>query len=339
MSATVKTDASTATAIPEPARCPVDHTAYYSHQKTARDVEQPGPAVERDAAGVWHVRGFEEARQVLRGSDTRQAGFKAELMEKMPGNQNRPVLYQEGKAHLQQRKQTARFFTPTATSANYRALMEALTDELITDFTAKGRADLSQVSMRMAVRVASEVVGLTSSRRPGIDRRLDAFFSGDIGVLGWSPRALAGLINNNLRMFAFFFFDVQPAIRARRKRARGSSPYSLITRAISASSAPLRNSAAVWPDWLMRMSSGPSLEKEKPRSAWSSCIEETPMSSAMPSTGSSSHVASARSIWLKRSSINVNLASGTSDGPAAIASGSRSKPITRPAPASSSAWV
>ncbi len=214
MTVTVKNEA--APVATEPARCPVDHSAY-SRQKTARDVERPGPAVERDAAGVWHVRGFEEARQVLRGADTSQAGFNAELMEKMPGSQARPVLYQEGKAHLQQRKQTARFFTPTATSANYRALMETLTDELIADFKAKGRADLSQVSMRMAVRVASEVVGLTSSRRPGIDRRLDAFFSGDIGVLGWSPRALAALINNNVRMFAFFFFDVQPAIKARRK--------------------------------------------------------------------------------------------------------------------------
>lgn len=217
MTAPVLNQPATSAEAAAPARCPVDHTAY-SRQKTAREVEQPGPAVARDAAGVWHVRGFEEARQVLRGSDTSQAGFKAELMERMPGNQTRPVLYQEGKAHLQQRKQTARFFTPTATSANYRALMEALVDELVTDFQAKGRADLSQVSMRLAVRVASEVVGLTSSRRPGIDRRLDAFFSGDIGVLGWSPRALMGLINNNLRMFAFFYFDVQPAIQARRKQ-------------------------------------------------------------------------------------------------------------------------
>ena len=46
---------------------------------------------------------------------------------------------------------------------------------------------------------------------------------------------------------------------------------------------------------------------------------------------------SACSIWLKRSSIRVRRGSGTSDGPFAIASGSRSKPITRPAPAPSRA--
>jgi len=202
----------------EAPRCPVDHTAF-SRQKTAKEVEPLTPApIERDAAGVWHVRGYDETQQVLRGADTRQAGFKAELMEKMPGERPKPILYQEGKAHLQQRKQTARFFTPTATSANYRGLMEALSDELVTQFKSKRRADLSEVSMRLAVRVASEVVGLTNSRRPGIDRRINAFFSGDIGVLGWSPRAILALVTNQVRLAAFFYFDVQPAIAARRKQ-------------------------------------------------------------------------------------------------------------------------
>ncbi len=35
----------------------------------------------------------------------------------------------------------------------------------------------------------------------------------------------------------------------------------------------------------MRMSSGPSRRNEKPRSAWSSCMEETPTSSTTPSAG------------------------------------------------------
>jgi hypothetical protein len=47
------------------------------------------------------------------------------------------------------------------------------------------------------------------------------------------------------------------------------------------------------PSWLMRMSSGPSAWKEKPRSAWSSCMEETPISSVTPSTASTPRSASA----------------------------------------------
>ena len=44
----------------------------------------------------------------------------------------------------------------------------------------------------------------------------------------------------------------------------------------SASEALAITSAAVGPSWPIRMSSGPSRRNEKPRSASSSCIEDTP---------------------------------------------------------------
>ena len=54
----------------------------------------------------------------------------------------------------------------------------------------------------------------------------------------------------------------------------------------SVSDARATTSAAVGPSWPIRMSSGPSRRNEKPRSAWSSCIEETPTSITTPSTAS-----------------------------------------------------
>ena len=67
-----------------------------------------------------------------------------------------------------------------------------------------------------------------------------------------------------------------------------------MTRAISASSAWLRKSAAVSPAWLIRMSSGPSLLNEKPRSALVELHRaDTPISSVTPSTGARSRSASA----------------------------------------------
>ncbi len=48
------------------------------------------------------------------------------------------------------------------------------------------------------------------------------------------------------------------------------------------SSAPLTNSAAVGPERLMRMSSGASSRKEKPRAGSSNWNDETPRSSTMP---------------------------------------------------------
>ncbi len=199
--------------------CPVDHTAW-SQQKTARVVEPPGPPIERDAAGVWHVRGFEEARAILRSADTRQAGFKAELLDQIPHAMNQPILYQEGKPHQQQRKQTARFFTPKTVSTTYRQFMERLADQLIAHFRREGRADLSQLSLKLAVRVAGEVVGLTNSLLPGMERRLIAFFDEGPTRVGWRPGAILHALRMQRRVAWFYYLDVKPAIQARKRQPR-----------------------------------------------------------------------------------------------------------------------
>ena len=204
------------------ATCPIDHTTMFQ-KKTARAAEPAtAPDVERADDGTWHVRGFPEARAILRGPNTRQAGFRADLINRISVAENAPILYQEGKTHQQQRKQTARFFTPKKVSGDYRRLMEALADDLIADLKRSGRADLSALSLTLAVRVASAVVGLTNSRRPGIDKRLEGFFSadfsGDSGARGLR-KALARLRGIGLsqwRVTRFFSLDVKPAIAARR---------------------------------------------------------------------------------------------------------------------------
>ena len=48
-----------------PAQCPVDHSAW-SWQKTAHDTETANKLIERDEAGVWHIRSFEAVRDILR---------------------------------------------------------------------------------------------------------------------------------------------------------------------------------------------------------------------------------------------------------------------------------
>ncbi len=66
---------------------------------------------------------------MLRSGAVRQAGFKAELLERF--NMRRPVLFQEGEAHQQQRSATARFFAPRVVTTRYRALMSRLSDQLV----------------------------------------------------------------------------------------------------------------------------------------------------------------------------------------------------------------
>jgi len=198
------------------AQCPVDHSAW-SWQKTVPTAPSTGPAVEQDKDGVWHVRSFEATREVLRSADTKQAGFNAELLARIPNMMNQPILYQEGKAHQQQRKQTARFFTPKMVSDNYRQGVERLVSQLIKKLQRKKQLDLSQLSITLAVRVAAQVVGLTNSY-PGLPQRLEAFFSGDLTDMHMSLRSMLNMLKNQSRTLAFFTLDVLPAIRARKRK-------------------------------------------------------------------------------------------------------------------------
>jgi cytochrome P450 len=202
-----------------PSHCPVDHTAW-SRQKTARAVEPTGKRVERDAEGVWHVYRFEEARAILRSSDTKQAGFGAQLFEMFaPPSGNQGILYMEGPPHHEQRKKTARFFTPKAVSSNYRPLMERLSDQLIADLRRAKRADLSEMTFALALQVAAQVVGLTNSRLRGMDRRLAGFFE-DSFIMQPGNKLMSTLrfMWRQRRTIAFFYLDVKPAIKARRRK-------------------------------------------------------------------------------------------------------------------------
>ncbi|SFR91097.1 cytochrome P450 [Sphingomonas jatrophae] len=176
--------------------------------------------VEQDADGVWHVRSFAAARQLLRGDQTRQAGFKAELVERLPEKGKTPILFLEGKLHHEQRRLTAPFFTPRAVDTRYRGLMAGLADGVLGRFTAAGRGELSAMGMEMAVGVAAQVVGLTDSRVPGLDRRINAFFAGGLDDTGGRLRRTWSALVAQARLLRFYWLDVRPAIAARRKAPR-----------------------------------------------------------------------------------------------------------------------
>lgn len=198
-----------------PTGCPF-HTT--SERKT--NTVQPAPPISRDESGTWQIHGFVEARALLRNEATRQAGFRAELLDRASATMKRPILYQEGQPHHEQRRQTARFFTPRFTSENYRGLMEQLADEVIADLRRTGQADLSALSLCMAVAVAAQVVGLTDSRKPGMDRRLDAFFGNEPEPKRGSFSAIMHQLRSQSRLLWFYLMDVRPAIQARRKQPR-----------------------------------------------------------------------------------------------------------------------
>src|SRR5262249_53567868 len=157
---------------------------------------------------------------ILRSDFTKQAGFGAQQIEQISGFLKPAILYQEGPTHHQQRKQTARFFTPKAVDSNYRQLMEKLTDELISGLKREKRGNLSEISFKLAVGVAAQIVGLTNSRNSRMHKRLDAFFSFSTStdLPGWHPKKLIAPFVAIRCQLGFYLNDVRPAIRARKQQ-------------------------------------------------------------------------------------------------------------------------
>ncbi|EZP71032.1 Cytochrome P450 [Sphingomonas paucimobilis] len=164
------------------------------------------------------TRDFAEARAVLRSDQARQAGFLAEQVGRIGSATRQPILFLEGEAHRVQRSATARFFTPKIVTSRYRELMIELSDGLISRFRRDRRARLDQMSLELAVAVASQIVGLTNSDPAGLARRLDVFFTGDFHRPRGKLAAFAFFLRSQFRVLAFYYSDVSPAIRARKRQ-------------------------------------------------------------------------------------------------------------------------
>ena len=198
-------------------KCPVDHSTFSGAKTRAVTGANAGIPSYQDDDGVWHIHNYATAKTILRGSNVRQAGFLADSISENMGDKMRPpVLYLEGKDHREQRAKTARFFTPKATKSNYRQMMIDYTDEILADFANSQEADLSRMSMKLAVKVAGQVIGLTDSMMRGMDKRLDNFFEETPSEFSWTWDNIRKLVKSQFTMSLFHWLDVKPAIRARK---------------------------------------------------------------------------------------------------------------------------
>ncbi|MFE7133017.1 cytochrome P450 [Streptomyces sp. NPDC057638] len=169
---------------------------------------------------MWEVRGYGEARAVLRSTSTVQAGLGIETVSRLPKRIRRPVLYRDGPEHREHRRQTARFFTPRRVDEHYREVMIRVARARIDRLRADGRARLSDLSFDLAIEVACAVIGLTESR-PGIKERLERFFPERFGTPGLtSPSGLYWTLRQNTNWLRVYAGDVRPAVRARRRAPR-----------------------------------------------------------------------------------------------------------------------
>ncbi|MFH8798375.1 cytochrome P450 [Streptomyces sp. NPDC017936] len=191
-----------------------------SARKVDRGRERPGCPVSRGPDGSWRVHGYAAARELLRSTETVQAGLGVETVERLPSRIRRPVLYQDGPGHREQRRQTARFFTPRRVDEHYRALMMRVAEEQVAALCAAGTAQLSDLSFTMAIEVVRDIIGLRHSR-PGLKGRLERFFPEEFGRPGLTgARGLYWLVRQNANWLRIHLADVRPAIRAHRAEAR-----------------------------------------------------------------------------------------------------------------------
>lgn len=201
-------------------QCPFPHAATSLTRKPGLHTP-PGAPVEIDERGIYRIHDFQTARDVLRAEETAQAGFGAEMVTQLSALKHQPVLYAEGPEHHEMRRDTARYFTPTAVAA-YHPFIAGLADRLVGDLIRQREANLDDLSLTMAVQVAAQVVGLTDSVLPGLQRRVMAFVQGEgdsePGTV--NTTTLAARLHQMADVPLFYTLDVKPAIQARRRQRR-----------------------------------------------------------------------------------------------------------------------
>lgn len=200
-----------------------------------RPGEEAGGRVERQDK-VVRLGSLAAARQVLRERhSTTQAGFTAEYIPKGLFR-NHPILLSDGPDHDRQRADVSRFFAPKVVHERYGTLMVESARRHLGSAAAKAEFNLDDVTLHFTVEVTAEIVGLTESSVKGLSGRLVAFFrqppmditKPDLGrtKLDWMKAAFHGITP----VARFWFRDVRPAIRARRRHPQGDVISHLISK-------------------------------------------------------------------------------------------------------------
>jgi cytochrome P450 len=171
----------------------------------------------RAQPGALLVGDYALAREILRNGKMHQAGVDAEGVDK-DNPEHAPVFYLDGEPHRKKRGAIARFFTANAVTTRYRPLMQRCADSLLDRLRSAGEASLDALALELTVAVAADIVGLTDSNRRGMAKRIAATLASPVGWK-WLAKLLAKPAMA-FRAMNFYYRDVRPSIRERRRARR-----------------------------------------------------------------------------------------------------------------------
>lgn len=177
------------------------------------------PGLDITARGtLMQAQNYDDSRTILKDTAADQAGFLAGHAGNAQGAVHPPVLYMKGDEHTEMRRATAKYFTPTAVNS-YGPMIAKLADDMLAELLRKGEMNLDDLSLRLAVQVASNVVGLTDSRLPGMEKRIEAFVSTGLDGAPDARNRVSPVRDLSMggAVGLFFLLDVKPAIEVRKQ--------------------------------------------------------------------------------------------------------------------------
>lgn len=208
MDSTVNDSVDSAASIPS--GCPM------TGRRTQLAGEPDGPMVEYTGGGKWIIRSYEVGRDILRRQhSTRQGSFGAADAD-FVSVVKLPLLFQEGEQHRKLRLATAQFFTPKKIRTEYAPVIDESCASIVATASDGQVHDVSDLSLELATVVAAQVLGMTESPVKRTARNIERLTE-PRGFGGGPVKKALGAADNSLRTAVFYWQDVFPAIRERRR--------------------------------------------------------------------------------------------------------------------------
>lgn len=174
----------------------------------------------RKEDGSWLVGDLDIAETILKNPElTCQAGFSADIVDKLPHFLRRPLVFLEGKEHQAIRRKSAPFFTPKMAQNAQKEVVEASTKALIEQFRRDKEADLGEMALRLSTQVVQSILGLDGCPEQFAKHLIAAIES---AVISDAKGVKLGRqwLTQQWRAMRIYFMDLRSSVR-KKKRERG----------------------------------------------------------------------------------------------------------------------